>query len=72
MGTARRKGEFHTRDARPLHGVDGAANEALVVDHTYTAKALAGMLAWIREGRVPPTACTLFWHTGGQTGLFAS
>ena len=48
-----------------------AANEALVVDHTYTAKALAGMIAWIREGRVPPSACTLFWHTGGQVGIFA-
>jgi 1-aminocyclopropane-1-carboxylate deaminase/D-cysteine desulfhydrase-like pyridoxal-dependent ACC family enzyme len=48
-----------------------AANEALVVDHTYTAKALAGMIAWIREGRVPPDATALFWHTGGQVGVFA-
>jgi 1-aminocyclopropane-1-carboxylate deaminase/D-cysteine desulfhydrase-like pyridoxal-dependent ACC family enzyme len=48
-----------------------AACEALVVDHTYTAKALAGMIAWIREGRVPPDATALFWHTGGQVGVFA-
>ncbi len=48
-----------------------AASEALVVDHTYTAKALAGMIAWIREGRVPPDATALFWHTGGQVGVFA-
>jgi 1-aminocyclopropane-1-carboxylate deaminase/D-cysteine desulfhydrase-like pyridoxal-dependent ACC family enzyme len=48
-----------------------AAGEALVVDHTYTAKALAGMIAWIRAGRVPPDATALFWHTGGQIGVFA-
>ncbi len=48
-----------------------AASEALVVDHTYTAKALAGMIAWIRDGRVPPGATALFWHTGGQVGVFA-
>ena len=48
-----------------------AGTEALVVDHTYTAKALAGMIAWIREGRVAPDATALFWHTGGQVGVFA-
>jgi 1-aminocyclopropane-1-carboxylate deaminase/D-cysteine desulfhydrase-like pyridoxal-dependent ACC family enzyme len=48
-----------------------ARNEALVVDHTYTAKALAGMIGWIREGRVPATATVVFWHTGGQTAVFA-
>jgi 1-aminocyclopropane-1-carboxylate deaminase/D-cysteine desulfhydrase-like pyridoxal-dependent ACC family enzyme len=48
-----------------------AASEALVVDHTYTAKALAGMIAWIRDGRVPSDATALFWHTGGQVGVFA-
>jgi 1-aminocyclopropane-1-carboxylate deaminase/D-cysteine desulfhydrase-like pyridoxal-dependent ACC family enzyme len=48
-----------------------ARTEALVVDHTYTAKALAGMIAWIREGRVPSGATVLFWHTGGQVGVFA-
>jgi 1-aminocyclopropane-1-carboxylate deaminase/D-cysteine desulfhydrase-like pyridoxal-dependent ACC family enzyme len=48
-----------------------AASEALIVDHTYTAKALAGMIAWVREGRVPKGATALFWHTGGQVGVFA-
>jgi 1-aminocyclopropane-1-carboxylate deaminase/D-cysteine desulfhydrase-like pyridoxal-dependent ACC family enzyme len=48
-----------------------ARTEALVVDHTYTAKALAGMIGWIREGRVPADATVLFWHTGGQVGVFA-
>lgn len=48
-----------------------ARTEALVVDHTYTAKALAGMIGWIREGRIARDATVLFWHTGGQVGLFA-
>jgi len=48
-----------------------AASEALVVDHTYTAKALAGAIGWIRDGRVDAGATVLFWHTGGQVGVFA-
>jgi 1-aminocyclopropane-1-carboxylate deaminase/D-cysteine desulfhydrase-like pyridoxal-dependent ACC family enzyme len=48
-----------------------ARTEALVVDHTYTAKALAGLVGWIREGRFRPEDTVLFWHTGGQVGIFA-
>ncbi len=48
-----------------------ARSQALVVDHTYTAKALAGMIAWLRDGRVPADATAMFWHTGGQVGVFA-
>ena len=47
-----------------------ASSEALVVDHTYTAKALAGMIGWIREGRIAADQTVLFWHTGGQVGIF--
>jgi 1-aminocyclopropane-1-carboxylate deaminase/D-cysteine desulfhydrase-like pyridoxal-dependent ACC family enzyme len=48
-----------------------ARTEALVVDHTYTAKALAGMIGWIREGRFRSDETILFWHTGGQVAVFA-
>jgi L-cysteate sulfo-lyase len=48
-----------------------ARTEALVVDHTYTAKALAGLIGWLREDKVPVDATVLFWHTGGQVGVFA-
>ena len=48
-----------------------ARTEALVVDHTYTAKALAGLIGWIREGRFSASETVLFWHTGGQVGVFA-
>jgi 1-aminocyclopropane-1-carboxylate deaminase/D-cysteine desulfhydrase-like pyridoxal-dependent ACC family enzyme len=48
-----------------------ARNEALFVDHTYTAKALAALIAYARDRRIPDDATVLFWHTGGQVGLFA-
>jgi 1-aminocyclopropane-1-carboxylate deaminase/D-cysteine desulfhydrase-like pyridoxal-dependent ACC family enzyme len=43
--------------------------EALFLDPTYTAKAMAGLLARLRAGDL--TGDVLFWHTGGQVGLFA-
>ena len=48
-----------------------AATEAIFVDHTYTAKALAAVIAYCTSGRIPRDATVLFWHTGGQVGLFA-
>ena len=48
-----------------------ARTEALFVDHTYTAKALAALIAYVRAGRFSPEQTVLFWHTGGQVGLFA-
>jgi D-cysteine desulfhydrase len=47
-----------------------ARGEALLVDHTYTAKALAALVAWVRASRFSPRETVLFWHTGGQVGLF--
>ncbi len=48
-----------------------ARTEALIVDHTYTAKALAGLIGWIRQGRFRQEDTVVFWHTGGQVGIFA-
>jgi 1-aminocyclopropane-1-carboxylate deaminase/D-cysteine desulfhydrase-like pyridoxal-dependent ACC family enzyme len=48
-----------------------ARNEALFVDHTYTAKALAALIAHVRGGQSRVEETVLFWHTGGQVGLFA-
>jgi 1-aminocyclopropane-1-carboxylate deaminase/D-cysteine desulfhydrase-like pyridoxal-dependent ACC family enzyme len=48
-----------------------ARTEAVFVDHTYTAKALAGLIAYLRAGRFTPEETVLFWHTGGQAVLFA-
>jgi len=68
----------HVRDG---YGVPSAASreaqllaarsEALFVDHTYTAKALGALIAYVRAGRFRDDETVLFWHTGGQVGLFA-
>jgi len=46
-----------------------ARTEGLLLDPVYTGKALAGLAAAIREGRV--TGRVVFWHTGGAPALFA-
>ena len=48
-----------------------ARSEALFLDHTYTAKAMAGLIARCRSGEFRDDQTVLFWHTGGQVGLFA-
>jgi 1-aminocyclopropane-1-carboxylate deaminase/D-cysteine desulfhydrase-like pyridoxal-dependent ACC family enzyme len=47
-----------------------ARSEALFLDHTYTSKAMAGLIARVRAGEFQPDETVLFWHTGGQVGLF--
>jgi 1-aminocyclopropane-1-carboxylate deaminase/D-cysteine desulfhydrase-like pyridoxal-dependent ACC family enzyme len=46
-----------------------ARREAIFLDPTYTGKAMAGLIARLRGGALAGTV--LFWHTGGQVGLFA-
>jgi D-cysteine desulfhydrase family pyridoxal phosphate-dependent enzyme len=48
-----------------------ARSEALFLDPTYTAKAMAALIAYVRQGRFKKSDDVLFWHTGGQVGLFA-
>ena len=48
-----------------------ARTEALFLDPTYTAKAMAALVAYVRRGAFSETDTVLFWHTGGQVGLFA-
>jgi 1-aminocyclopropane-1-carboxylate deaminase/D-cysteine desulfhydrase-like pyridoxal-dependent ACC family enzyme len=48
-----------------------ARTEAIFLDHTYTAKAMAGLIAACRDRRFDSARVVLFWHTGGQVGLFA-
>lgn len=47
-----------------------ARTEGFFVDHTYTAKAMAGLVARVRAHEFDGQR-VLFWHTGGQVGLFA-
>jgi 1-aminocyclopropane-1-carboxylate deaminase/D-cysteine desulfhydrase-like pyridoxal-dependent ACC family enzyme len=45
-----------------------ARTEGILVDPIYTAKALAELVARVRDGRV--TGTVVFWHAGGTPGLF--
>jgi 1-aminocyclopropane-1-carboxylate deaminase/D-cysteine desulfhydrase-like pyridoxal-dependent ACC family enzyme len=56
-----------SREAQEL----AARTEALITDHWYTAKALAGLIARSRRGEFAPGATVLFWHTGGQASVLA-
>ena len=56
-----------SREAQEL----AARTEAIFVDHTYTAKALGALISYVRDGKFSPDQTVLFWHTGGQVGLFA-
>lgn len=47
-----------------------ARTEGLMLDPVYSAKAMAGLLDWIRQGKFDETKTVLFWHTGGQLALF--
>lgn len=48
-----------------------ARTEGIVLDPSYTAKAMAALIAWHREGRFKAEDTVLFWHTGGQLALFS-
>jgi len=48
-----------------------ATNEAILLDHVYTAKALAALIADVRAGKYPPGSVLVFIHTGGIPVIFA-
>jgi L-cysteate sulfo-lyase len=45
--------------------------EGLLFDPVYSGKALAGMIDYIRKGRIEKGQKIVFLHTGGVAGLFA-
>jgi L-cysteate sulfo-lyase len=67
--------------AGPAYGVPHAATveaitlaarlEALVLDPVYSGKAMAGLIALIRQGRWTHADHVVFVHTGGEPALFA-
>jgi len=48
-----------------------ARTEAIFLDPVYTGKAMAGFIASVRQQHFTEGQTVLFWHTGGQVGLFA-
>ena len=48
-----------------------ARTEGIFLDPTYTGKAMAGLIAYVRQKRFTEEQTVLFLHTGGQVALFA-
>ncbi|GGN34349.1 hypothetical protein [Streptomyces fuscichromogenes] len=44
--------------------------DGLVLDPVYTGRAMAGLVAAVREGDIRPGERTVFVHTRGLLGLF--
>ena len=47
-----------------------ARTEGLVLDPTYTGRALSGLVAAVADGEVRPGERVVFLHSGGLPGLF--
>ena len=48
-----------------------ARMEGVVLDPVYTAKAFAGLLDYVKTGKVKAGQRVVFWHTGGASSIFA-
>jgi L-cysteate sulfo-lyase len=47
-----------------------AEMEGLLFDPVYTGKGLAGLIDWVRHGRLTKDDTIIFLHTGGSAALF--
>ncbi len=47
-----------------------ARTEALMLDATYTAKAMAALIRHVRDGAIDPGESVVFLHTGGSPAVF--
>ena len=47
-----------------------ATRAGMILDPVYTGKTAAGMISWIRAGRVPAGSHVIFVHTGGHPAHF--
>lgn len=48
-----------------------ARTEGILLDPTYTGKAMAGLIDMVRKGHFRPSDNVVFMHTGGTPGLYA-
>jgi 1-aminocyclopropane-1-carboxylate deaminase/D-cysteine desulfhydrase-like pyridoxal-dependent ACC family enzyme len=48
-----------------------AQTEGILLDPVYTAKAMAGLIDHVRQGRIGKEQTVVFVHTGGNPALFA-
>ena len=59
-----------TDASREAHGARGADRSDLPRSHLYR-EGHGGLIAYVRQQRFKDNQTVLFWHTGGQVGLFA-
>lgn len=65
-------GGYGVPTAESTYAIEVAArSEGLLLDPVYTAKAMAGLIAAVRNGSFEAGQTVLFWHTGGTPALFA-
>ncbi|MEM6616570.1 MAG: D-cysteine desulfhydrase family protein [Pseudomonadota bacterium] len=72
---------INDQDFAPGYGIPNAAvrtairhaakDEALILDPTYTGRAMAGLMSLVKDETIKQGERVLFIHTGGQPGLFA-
>ena len=48
-----------------------AERDGVLLDPTYTSKAMAALIADVRSGGIAPDETIVFLHTGGAPALFA-
>ena len=48
-----------------------ARTEGIILDPVYSSKAMAGLIAHVRQGRLTKAYQVVFLHTGGTPALFA-
>ncbi|HSF85609.1 MAG TPA: D-cysteine desulfhydrase family protein [Acidimicrobiia bacterium] len=60
-----------TTDDELAAQVEVTAHTGLILDPTYTGKALTGLRSEILAGRYAPSEHVVFWHTGGGFAVFA-
>lgn len=48
-----------------------AKEEGIILDPVYTAKAMNGLLDYIKSGKIAKGKKVVFWHTGGTPAIFS-
>jgi len=66
------EGGYEKTSPELMQTIEQAALAGILVDPTYSGKALRGMVEMVRRGDIPRGSKVLFWHTGGLMNLQAS
>jgi 1-aminocyclopropane-1-carboxylate deaminase/D-cysteine desulfhydrase-like pyridoxal-dependent ACC family enzyme len=71
LGTQRGSGYGMATPASRKAARIAIRQDGLILDQTYTAKAMAGLIQGIRDGTYTRRDKVVFFHTGGLAGFFA-